>query len=240
MHVDLGVVVHARMMQRLDDRQVRIGQAGVLAHDGHIAVMLHMGGRIHERAQGAQVDLALGKTQALEHLHIEVLVVQAEGHLVDGGAVGACEHLVGSYVAEQGDLLAHLIRDLVIAAAYDEVGLHADGAQLLDGMLRGLGLDLMGCGDVRDQRDVDEQHVTALLFLPELARGLDEGLGFDVTDGAADLGDDDVGSGLVGNAAQTLLDGLGDVRDNLHGAAEEVAAALAGDKGFVNGALREV
>ena len=52
MHVDLGVVVHTRMMQRLDDRQIRVGQAGVLAHDSHIAVMLHMGGRIHKRAQG--------------------------------------------------------------------------------------------------------------------------------------------------------------------------------------------
>ena len=30
------------------------------------------------------------------------------------------------------------------------------------------------------------------------------------------------------------------MRDHLHGAAEEIAAALAGDEGFVNGTLREV
>ena len=240
MHVDLGVVVYTCMMQRLDDRKIRVGQARVLADDGHVAVMLHMGGRVHERAQRTQVDLALGKAQTFEHLHVEMLVVQAERHLVDGRAVGARKHLVGPYVAEQGDLLAHLVRDLVVAAAYDEVGLHADGAQLLDGMLRGLSLHFVGCGDVRDQRDVDEQHVAALLFLPELTRGLDEGLRLDVADGAADLGDDDVGAGLVGDAAQALLDGLGDVRNHLHSAAEEVAATLAGDKSFVNGALREV
>ena len=128
----------------------------------------------------------------------------------------------------------------MVAAADDEVRLHADGAQLLDGMLRGLGLHLVGCSDVRNQRNVDEQNVTALLFLPELTRRLDERLRLDVADGAADLGDDDVGTGLIGDAAQTLLDGLGNVRDHLHGAAEEVAAALAGDKGLVNGTLREV
>ena len=87
---------------------------------------------------------------------------------------------------------------------------------------------------------MDEQNVAALLFLPELTRRLDERLGLDVADGAADLGDDDIGAGLIGDAAQALLDGLGDVRDHLHGAAEEVAATLAGDKGLVNGTLREI
>ena len=62
----------------------------------------------------------------------------------------------------------------MVAAADDEVGLHADGTQLLDGMLRRLGLHLVGCGDVGYQRNVDEQNVTALLFLPELTRRLDE------------------------------------------------------------------
>ena len=32
---------------------------------------------------------------------------------------------------------------------------------------------------------------------------------------------------LVGGAADALLDGFGDMRDHLHGAAEEIAAALA-------------
>ena len=50
--------------------------------------------------------------------------------------------------------------------------------------------------------------------------------------------DDDVGAGLLGDAAKPLLDGLGNVRDHLHGAAQEVAAALARDERLVDGALR--
>ena len=150
------------------------------------------------------------------------------------------EHLFGTHVAEQGDLLAHLVRDLVVRTAHDEVGLHADGAQLFDGMLRGLRLHLVRGGDVGHERHVHEQHVAWSLLLLELACGLDERLRLDVADGAADLRDDDVGARLVGDAAQAFLDGLGDVRDDLHGAAEKVAAALARDKGLVDGALREV
>ena len=71
----------------------------------------------------------------------------------------------------------------------------------------------------------------------ELARRLDEGQALDVADGAADFRDDDVGAGLLGRAADPLLDGLGHVRDDLHGAAEEIAAPLAGDERLIDGAL---
>ena len=98
----------------------------------------------------------------------------------------------------------------------------------------------MGCGDVRHERHVDEQHVARPHLLLELARRLDEGQALDVADGAADFRDDDVGAGLLGRAADPLLDGLGHVRDDLHGAAEEIAAPLAGDERLIDGALGEV
>ena len=58
--------------------------------------------------------------------------------------------------------------------------------------------------------------------------------------GAAELGDDDVCARLLLDAAEALLDGVRDVRDDLDGAAKEVAAALAGDEALVDGARGEV
>ena len=87
---------------------------------------------------------------------------------------------------------------------------------------------------------MDEQHLPGGALLFELARGLDERLGFDVSDGAAYLRYDDIGSRALGNGPQPLLDGVGDVRDHLHRAAEEVAVALARDERLVDGALGEV
>ena len=49
-----------------------------------------------------------------------------------------------------------------------------------------------GCGDVRHERHVDEQHVARPHLLLELARRLDEGQALDVADGAADFRDDNV------------------------------------------------
>ena len=83
--------------------------------------------------------------------------------------------------------------------------------------------------------DVSRRH-----FLLELARGLDERLTFDIAYRAADLGDDDVGARLVGNAAQTLLDGVRDMGDDLNRAAEEIAATFPGDQALIDGTLGEI
>ena len=107
-------------------------------------------------------------------------------------------------------------------------------------MLRRLGLHLVSCGDVGNERHVHEEHIARVLLFLKLAGSFDERLGLDVADRAADLGDDDVGVRLGSDAAQTFLDGLGHMRDDLHGSAEEVAAALARDKRLVDGTLCEV
>ena len=60
----------------------------------------------------------------------------------------------------------------------------------------------------------------------ELADRLEERLRLDVADRAADLGDDDVGGGRLGDRADARLDLVRDVRDHLHGRAEVLALAL--------------
>ena len=143
-------------------------------------------------------------------------------------------------IAEQPDLAADARVDRPVGAADDEVGLDTDGAQLLDGVLRRLGLELAGCRDPRHERHVDVHHVVATLVLPELADRLEERQRLDVADRAADLGDDDVGLGLLGEPVDAVLDLVRDVRDDLDGAAEEVAAALLGDERLVDRAGRDV
>ena len=87
---------------------------------------------------------------------------------------------------------------------------------------------------------MDEAHVVRALVAAELAHGLEERLALDVADGAAELGDDHIGAGLLLDAEEALLDGVGDVRDDLHGAAEEIAATLARDERLVDDARGEV
>ena len=115
-------------------------------------------------------------------------------------------------------------RQIAIGAAQQDVGLDADRAQLLHGVLGGLGLQLGGRLHERHERQVDVEHVVAPDVLPELADRLQERQALDVADGAADLDDDDVG--VARHPADGRLDLVGDVRDDLHGAPQVVAAPL--------------
>ena len=130
-------------------------------------------------------------------------------------------------------------RDGRRAAADDHVGLDAAAAQLGDRVLRGLGLLLARRADERHQRDVHVADVLAADVLAELPDGLEERQDLDVADGATDLGDDHVD--VVGHeAADAPLDLVGDVRDDLHGAAEVVAPPLGGQHRLVDRAGRGV
>ncbi len=143
-------------------------------------------------------------------------------------------------VAEQGDLVAQPARHRLLRAHDDDVGLYADLAQLGDRVLRRLGLLLAHHADDRHQRDVDVEHVVAPDVFAELADGLQERQALDVADGAPDLGDEHVHLQLLAEAVHAALDLVGDVRDDLHRAAQVVAAPLLGDDRAVDAAGGDV
>ena len=105
-------------------------------------------------------------------------------------------------------------------------------------MLRGLGLEFAGGGDIRNQGDVDEERVLAPQLLAHLANGLDEWQRLDVSDGAANFDDGEID--ILRHLLHRALDFVGDVRNDLHGLAQIVAAALLGDDGFVDTTGRPV
>ena len=120
-----------------------------------------------------------------------------------------------------------------------DVGLDADGEQFLDRVLGGLGLQLLRGRDPRDEGEMDEHGIFAAQFLAHLADGFEKRQGLDIADGAADFDDGDVGA--VGrNLAHGVLDLVGHVRDDLHGLAEVVAAALLENDLLVDAAGGEV
>ena len=65
--------------------------------------------------------------------------------------------------------------------------------------------------DVGHQGNMDKEAVFASHLLGYLTNGLQKGLRFDITCGAANLCDDDVGVGLFADAIDERLDLIGDV-----------------------------
>ena len=115
-----------------------------------------------------------------------------------------------------------------VSAQDDRVRLDTDVAQRCDGVLGRLGLQLAGRTDVGQQRDVQEEDVVAADLVAYLACRLEERQRLDVTDRASDLGDHDVDV-RSGHVPDARLDLVGDVRDDLDGVAEVLAAALLRD-----------
>src|SRR5450432_3252731 len=69
-------------------------------------------------------------------------------------------------------------------------------------------------------------------FIAELANGFEEGQPLDVANRAADLAEEKIDPLMSGH--DEFLDGVSDVRDHLHGAAEIKPLALLGDDALIN------
>ena len=156
----------------------------------------------------------------------KVLVLQHQRRLIERRQRAVFDDAVGLDVAEHGDLAEDLRLQRLVAAQHDDIRRDAHALQFLDGVLGGLGLVLVAAAQKRDKRHMDKERVLAPLLKADLARGLQKGLAFNVTGGAADLGDDHVGICLRSHMVDKVLDLLCDVRDDLHGLSEVLAAPL--------------
>jgi hypothetical protein len=228
------------------DRLVGVVQLDVLADDGDLDGVLGVLDDLQQALPVVDVELPLGlQLQVVEDALVEAGLDQHQRHFVDRERdVALLDDGLGPHVAEQRDLLRHVGVHGDLGAADERVRLDADLAQLADRLLRRLGLQLARRAQERQQRQVDEHAVVRPVLEAELADRLEERQALDVADGAADLGDGDVGSGLAvarrGAGADRHLDLVGDVRDHLHGLAEVVAAALLLDHRLVDLAGRVV
>ena len=154
----------------------------------------------------------------------------------------AADHRVGLLVeihvrVDEGDQLAAAQDELVeriLGAGDDDLRLQTDLAQLGHALLGGLRFQFARRFDERDERDMDEHGVPLARLEQVLANGFEKGQTFDVARRAADFDDGNIGLALVGQRADARFDFVRDVRDDLHGLAEVIAAALAGQDVFVD------
>ena len=160
------------------------------------------------------------------------------GNVVDRADVARLDHRALAHIAEQAELAPLLARNLAVAAAEQNMRLNADRAQLLHGVLGRLRLQFAGGGNVGQQRQVNVDGVAARQVVAELADRLEERQALDVADRAADLAEHEIDAVVA--LEHEFLDRVGDVRNDLHRRAEEVAAPLLGDDLLIDAPGRDV
>src|SRR3989454_11970299 len=152
----------------------------------------------------------------LDNYHNFFFFFQAEDGIRDYKVTGVQTCALPIYLRLQG----------MLAAGDDHVGLDPRGSEFPHALLRRFRLLLPdGPHDGHEGR-VDEQDVLLADLLPELADGFEEGHPLDVSDRPADLDEDDVGALLLPDLAEQGLDLVREVRDDLHGLPEVVAATF--------------
>ena len=241
--------IHARfrvdggVTQRFDERLVRFGQIDILADHADGDVVLRILDGLHQTRPHGQVGRLGFDFQFVADDLVHALVMEHLRNLVDRVDVPDRNHGVLRDVREQRNLGALVFRNLSVGAAQQHVRRNADLAQFLHAVLGRLGLEFACRGNVRHQRQVHEGHAVAAQAQVHLTGGFKERQRLDVADRTADLDDGDVGMAVPRRTRAALDKGLnfiGDVRNDLNGLAEILAAALLADHRFVDLARREV
>ena len=224
------------MLECFTDRLVGVLMVHVLADYGDGHFVQRMQGRVDRVFPHRQVDRTrlVSQLQLVDHDFVQALRVQARRNAVQHVHVRHADHRALGNVGELGDLAALRIRHRLLGAAQQHVRLDADRAQLLHRMLGRLGLQLAGGADVRHQGKVHEQRLLRATLGAHLADRLQERKRLDVADGTADLDQRHVVA--FGGFVDATADFIGDVRNDLHGRAQVVAAALLADHVLVDAA----
>ena len=227
------------MHQRFANRFIGVLQFDVFPDQGDVDRALNVVEAVQEVVPGRMVGLPVaGCGGQGQHQVVKTLLVHQHRNFVDRGCVDALDHGFGRDIAELGYLASHSRRDITLAAQHQDVGLDADGLQLLHRVLRRLGLQLLCRPEVGYIRQMQAQGVMTQ-FPFQLSHGLEEGRGFDVADRAADFGDDEIVFARIAQFHHVALDLVCDVRNNLDRLAQIGSAALLVDDALVYAARRE-
>ena len=229
----------AGVYQCLGQGLVGLAQIDVFANhrDAHV---LH--GALEARHHGiplAEIDFGGVVELKLFHHHVvQTLLMVDPRHHVNALGIERRQDCAFRNIGEQRNFSPFGLRQGHRGTAEQHIGLDADGAQLLDRMLGGLGFDLTGRCNVGHQGQVNEHRTVFTELDAHLSDRFQKWQRFNVAYRAANLDEGDIGIACALTNAR--LDVIGDMRNHLYGATEVLASALLADHVLVDLAGGEV
>ena len=222
----------ARMVERFVERFVGIGQIHIFADHGDGDFLFEIGDGGFNLLPHGQVGGVRFQVEVAHYRLIHALFVIEQRDFVNVFHVQPGEDRIGGDVGKEGNLAPLVFGNVAVGAANQHIRLNPDGAQFLDTVLRRLGFQLAGGGDIRQERQVHIHAAAAPQLRAQLADGFQKRQRFDIANRAADFHHRNIRA--FRRAQHIGLDGIGDVRNHLHRRAEIIAAPLLADDLRIN------
>src|SRR5688572_3029251 len=223
------IIRHARVRQRLSQRFVGIFQLDIFSDYGDLN---RTAGRVfdrgHKLAPVLEIEMRklFTEVKVVDDKLVKPLVVKRKRHLIDRRHVEGRYDRVLLHVTEQSDLSPKVHRQRSFRPTQKNIGCDTDLAKFFYRVLCRLCLQFAGGSYIRNERNVDKYCIPLPFFVAYLADRFHKRQRLDIADRSADLDDQNIRLMLAGNHPDRGLDLVCDVRDNLDGLAEIIAAAF--------------
>ena len=242
------VAVHGGVLQGLRHTDVGILESGIFANqgDGHSVVGVILAtGKVHpvfphQLALFDSLSVPCNRRQIQQFTEgaNQLLFLKKQRHMVGGRDIVDGNDLLGIHGAHVGDLLNGAFLQRQLAATGNQVRIQTCAANIANGSLGGLRLLL-----VMNHRDVRHMNLSKVVLARsalELADGVNERRTLNISNSTTQLDNANIGfpprlvNGNLGHPLDPILNGVGDVGDNLNGLAKVTTDTLALNNLLVN------
>ena len=217
---------NARVVQRLDDRNISVGKFNVFANQRYLYRAVGIFNFVNHAPPFFKLGRSLRQIQLVEDDFIKPLAFHDKRHFINRFRRPIFYDCVFVHVAEQRDFFLKLTGYRIIRPANQNIRLNTNRPQFLDAVLSWLSLEFARRPDIRQKRHVNIKRVVFADFLFNLTNRLKERQAFNVADSAADLRYHNVSLISLRHGVHASFNFVGDVRNNLHRRAEIIALAL--------------
>ena len=165
---------------------------------------------------------------------IHLFIQQIQGNLIDGIGIDNLNDRFPIHIAEESDLFLHFIRHPLFHTAGDNIRMDPQPLQFVDAVLGRFCFRFAGSMEIRHEGAVNIEDIIGADFPFHLTDGFQKGLGLNIADGTADLGDHHIGIAFFARTQNAFFDLIGHMRNHLHRTAEIITATFFFQNGVIN------
>ena len=221
-----SIIGNTCMVESFSYRNISIWQLYILTNYSHLYLLLRILNLVDHLSPVLHIYRTVIHTQLLQNNAIQAFLLHHQRNLINGISSQILNNSLFLYIAEQSQLLLHILGQRLLSTAYQNIWLNTNAPQFLYTVLGWLSLKLASGRDIRNQSNMNVQYIVTANFLLDLANSLHKWQGLNITYSTTDFGNNYICTIAGSHIINTLLNLIGDMRNNLDSLAQIITTAL--------------